>query len=347
MRYKRLISVWLVVAAIGAAAQVASHAPVTLGESTPARVSPPPSAPARPTDKPVVRVNGVVLTDRDLLRAMYTIFPYAREHNGFPKAEEASIRQGALEMIIFEELVYQDAVRRKISISPEPMKKAEHDFRSQFATPDQYKEFLDVEMQGNPELVREKIRRSLMIEQVLQTEVGNRSAVSLAEAKAYYDTHAARFQVPASFNIQTISILPKDPGKVNPDQQQALRKRAEEALVQAQATKTYQDFGLLAEKLSDDDYRVNMGDHKVVKRDELPPEVIQVLETMKPGTVSGLIQVQPAYTIIRLNARNQGRKISFDEVQDSLQQELQKEKYERLRSGLAQQLRAKAKIEIV
>ena len=71
------------------------------------------------SDKPVARVNGAVLTDRDLLREMYAIFPYAQQHNGFPKAQEAAIRQGALEMIIFEELVYQEAVRRKLTISAE------------------------------------------------------------------------------------------------------------------------------------------------------------------------------------------------------------------------------------
>jgi hypothetical protein len=48
------------------------------------------------SDKPVARVNGTVLTDRDLLREMFAIFPYAKQHNGFPKAQEASIRQGAL-----------------------------------------------------------------------------------------------------------------------------------------------------------------------------------------------------------------------------------------------------------
>jgi hypothetical protein len=71
------------------------------------------------SDKPVARVNGAVLTDRDLLREMFAIFPYARQHNGFPKAQEASIRQGALEMIIFEELVYQEAMRRKLTVPPQ------------------------------------------------------------------------------------------------------------------------------------------------------------------------------------------------------------------------------------
>ena len=71
------------------------------------------------TGKPVVRVNGAVLTDRDLLREMFALFPYAKLHNGFPKKQEAEIRQGAMQMIIFEELVYQEAVRRKMTIAPE------------------------------------------------------------------------------------------------------------------------------------------------------------------------------------------------------------------------------------
>ena len=60
-----------------------------------------------------------------------------------------------------------------------------------------------------------------------------------------------------------------------PDQLKEARKRADEALSQAKAAKTYEQFGLLAEKYSDDDYRVMMGDHKAVERAKLPPSVVQ------------------------------------------------------------------------
>ena len=77
-------------------------------------------------------MNGAVLTDRDLLREMLQIFPYASHHNGFPKAQEASIRQGALQMIIFEELVYQEAVRRKLTVPPQQLSKRKPRSRSSF-----------------------------------------------------------------------------------------------------------------------------------------------------------------------------------------------------------------------
>jgi parvulin-like peptidyl-prolyl isomerase len=67
---------------------------------------------------------------------------------------------------------------------------------------------------------------------------------------------------------------------------------------------------------------------------------------MQPGQVSGLIQIESAYTIIRLNAHIASKRKSFEEVKADLKTELQKSKYEKLRSGLAKQLRAKAKIEV-
>ena len=292
---------------------------------------------------PVAKVNGAVLTDRDLLREMYSIFPYARQHNGFPKSQEAAIRQGALEMIIFEELVYQEAGRRKLTIPAQKLDKAEADFKKQFDSPDQYKQYLQSEMQGSEQKVRQQIRRSLLIEQVLKSDVEDRSAVSLTEVSAYYDKNGARFQQPESFAFQSISVIPPQP---TAEQAAQAKKRAEEALAKAKTTKNYQDFGLLAESISEDDFRVNMGNHKVVPREKLPPQVVTALLAMKPGDVSGLIQIESAYTIVRLNVHAPARKQPFEEVKSSLKDELQKAKYEKLRSGLAKELRAKAKIEV-
>ena len=111
MKYRLPICWFLALALSAASAQMASHSPTVVANPVSAQTSP-----LQVSDKPVARVNGAVLTDRDLLREMYAIFPYAQQHNGFPKAQEAAIRQGALEMIIFEELVYQEAVRRKLVV---------------------------------------------------------------------------------------------------------------------------------------------------------------------------------------------------------------------------------------
>ena len=299
-----------------------------------------------PPERPVARVNGTVLTDRDLLREMFAIFPYARQHNGgFPKAMEADIRKGALQMIVFEELVYQEAMRRGMTVTPAQLNHAVVEFRKQFKSPDDYHGFMTWECQGSEQVLRRKIRRSILIDRLLDIEVKNRSAVTLAETRAYYDRNLATFRLPESFSFQTISILPSD--KATPAQLQDARKRAEAALKQAKATKSFEEFGLLAEKISEDDYHVMMGKHDFVDRDKLPPQVVSAALAMQPGQVSELIQVEQALTIVRLIAHNPAGLQKFDAVKDSLRKQLQNQKTEQLRSGLDRQLRAKAKVEVL
>jgi len=295
-------------------------------------------------NRPVAKVNGSVLTQRDLLREMYAMFPYARQHNGgFPKEMEGDIRAGALKMIEFEELVYQDALRRKMTIPAARMAQAEREFKARFHSPAEYQAFLNSEMNGSAQVLREKIRRSLLIDKMLKLEVADKSTVTMAEAKAFYDKNPDKFKQPESFSIQTISFM--TPEKATPEQAKQVRERAENALKQAKATKTYTQFGLLAEKVSEDDYRVVMGDHKAVAIAHLPPQAVKALEQMKAGDVSDLIQLGQDYTIIRLNAHNPAGMAKFDDIKVKLQDYLQKQKTEQLRSNLDKRLRQTAKIQ--
>ncbi len=335
----------MVLAAVSSAQVVASHSS-GLGK-TPAEAASQPSAatPAIEPGKPVARVNGAILTDRDLAREIQTIFPYTKTHNGVPKSMEPEMVKGALDMIIFDELVYQEAVRRKMTISPERMKAAEAHFRKQFASEQELNQVLQAEVHGSRELMREKIRRSLLIQDLLKSDVTDRSKVSLVEARAYYEKNKQKFAHPETFSIQTISFIP--PADANADAAQEARTHAQDAIKLAKATKSYREFGLLAEKVSEDDWHVNMGDRKAVDRDKLPPPVVNAALKMKAGQVSDLIQLGNAYTLFRLNAHTPAGTTPFEEVKAKLMTDLQNEKNERLRADLNKKLRKTAKIEVL
>jgi parvulin-like peptidyl-prolyl isomerase len=350
MRHELKIGVAILAGAVVCAAQVvASHAPalvaptpaVTSSVTSPNSLSIlPPSA-----GNPVARVNGAVLTDRDLMREIQSIFPYQQTHNGIPKEMEPQMRKGALQMIIFEELLYQQALREKRTVPPERMKQAEAEFRKQFASQQEFEQVLENEVHGSVQLMRERIRRSLLIDNMLKTEVNAKARVSEAAALAYYKANPKRFEHPEMFSLQTISIIP--PQNSTPEMAREAQKKADSALKQAKATKSFQDFGLLAEKISEDDWHVNMGDRKAVERDKLPPPVVKAALAMKPGQVSDLIQLGPAYTLFRLNAHIPAGVAPFAEVKGKLMTDLQKQKTEQLRSGLDQKLRKNAKIEVL
>jgi len=295
------------------------------------------------TGKPVVRINDAVLTDRDLLREMFALFPYARLHNGFPKKQEAEIRQGAMQMIIFEELVYQEAQRRKMTIPAASLQQDVRKFKSQFSSQEEFNAYLKAEMDGSEAKLRQQIKRSLLIEALLKAEVENKSVVTPTEARLYYEKNPKEFEHGEVFSFQSISVLP--PANASADTLKDTRRKAEDYLKQAKATKNYEQFGLLAEKVSEDDYRVNMGDHKAAKRADLPAEVIQALLALKTGEVSGLIQLGNAFTIVRPNGHIPVGRTKFTEVKPNLMKKLQQQKTEQLRVALDKRLHQNAKIQ--
>lgn len=342
MRYEIKYAAVVVLGTMMASAQVASHA-VSAMPSTTEALPPARMATLQVTGKTVARVNGAALTDRDLVREMFAIFPYAKQHNGFPENLEPQIRKGALDMIIFEELVYQEAQRRNMSVPPAKLAKAEGEFRQQFPSKEVYEQFVKEELKGSKQLVREKIRRSLLIETLLNQEIFNKSKVSALELRGVYDKNPKKFAREEQFQIQTISILP--PANGGADVTKEARRRAEDAARQAKTATTYESFGLLAEKISDDDYRVNMGVHKPSGRDQLPPEVVKAVLAMKPGQVSELIQLGTAFTVIRLISHTPAGRVPYAEVKTQLQSDMQKERVEKLRAALGKKLRQGAKIE--
>jgi parvulin-like peptidyl-prolyl isomerase len=334
------VIVLLLAAAAPSQAQhlVPSHAPTNSGGDFAG------SAPIVPVGRAVARVNGAVLTDRDLLREMYAIFPYARQHQGsFPKAMEPNIRRGALQMIEFEELVYQDALRQKMTIAPARLNKAEAEFRQQFPSSQMYHFFLKNECKDSEKVLRTKIRRSLLIDDLLKIDVTDKSAVSVAEAKAWYDKHPEQFRIPESYAIQTISAMA--PAKATPEQLKEARQRAENYLRQAKSTTNYEQFGVLAEKISEDDYRVMMGDHRLVDAAKLPSQILDAVRKMQPGQVSGIVQVERVFTVVRLNKHVLAGMEKFSEVRDGLRQQLKRRKVEQLRVELNRRLRKGARIE--
>jgi len=297
-----------------------------------------------PTGKPVARINGTVLTDRDLLREMMTIFPYASQHGGkFPQSMEADIRRGALDMIEFDELVYQEAVRRNFRVSSTRIEVGMRAFREQFDGSEEYRAYVKAEYNGSTAHLREAIRRSMMIEDLLHVEVTRKATVRDEDVKSFYQKNPAQFYSPESVSVQTISLV--IPDNATPQQQASIRKRAEEALRQARSTKGYEDFGMLAEKLSEDDWRVMMGDHNFITREQMPPEAAKIAFTLKTGQVSELIRAENSWCILRVNGHRDAQQATYDQVRVSLKKELVANKVETLRRTLHQQLRKTAKVE--
>jgi parvulin-like peptidyl-prolyl isomerase len=230
-----------------------------------------------------------------------------------------------------------------MAVPADKLAKAVKDFRAWFKSEAEYQDFLKVEQKGSEQELRNTIRRSLLIDQFLVLEVDNKAYCSDAQLRAFYKQNPDRFRKPDSVSIQTITIAYGE--NPSPADKQAARQKAEGALKQAKATKDYDGFGMLAEKVSMDDWHVMMGDHKWLHRGRMPEQVEKIVFTLKPGQMTEIIDTGDSFCIARVNGREDSHLVKFDEVKPRLKQELEKQKANQLRASLEKRLRTNAKIE--
>jgi parvulin-like peptidyl-prolyl isomerase len=88
-----------------------------------------------------------------------------------------------------------------------------------------------------------------------------------------------------------------------------------------------------------------MGQHKPLPKDQLAPQVVKAFLTMKSGDVTDVIQIDQAYTIVRLNEHTPAGKTKFEDVKAQLEKEVQQNKTNAIRSALDQKLRQNAKVD--
>jgi parvulin-like peptidyl-prolyl isomerase len=194
------LNIALLLAGTVAAGQVASHVPTKAPIPATASAN---GASGTPLSAPVARVNGTVLTQRDLLRQMMNDFPYARQHGGhFPKEIEADLRKEALKQIEFDELVYQEARRRGMSVSPAKLAKAVAEFKKQFSSTAQYREYLRAEQGGSAQKLRTAIERAILIDTLVTSETMRKSKLTEVQVRTFYDKNQERFRKPESVSMR-------------------------------------------------------------------------------------------------------------------------------------------------
>ena len=198
------------------------------------------------TGKTVARVNGTVLTDHDLLREM---IPSSR----MPASMAGSFPQRWKRISVAapkQSSSKNSCSRRRgrnLKVPSVRLDRAVKAFRDQFGSANEFRAYLKEECGGSNQKLREKMRRSIMIDDLLLAEVAQKAVVTEAEVRASYQKNPASFFSPETVSLQTISI--GIPDKPTPQQEASTRKRAEDALRQAKVAKNYEQFGMLAEKL--------------------------------------------------------------------------------------------------
>jgi peptidyl-prolyl cis-trans isomerase C len=257
--------------------------------------------------------------------------------------QRAVAYRGVLDNLVTRELLFQEALARKIKPDDRILQQAYDQLRAQSASEEAWKERLA--HQGlTPETFRTEIRTQQTLRAFMAGETSKITErdVTDADARAYYDSHTAEFEVGERLDASHIlvAVAPKD----TPEQREKKRAKAQGLL---DRLRKGADFAKLAREDSEDPGSAKEGG-------KLPPfvrgQMVKPFDeaafALKPGELSNVVESQFGYHIIKLHKRLPAEHVGFDAVRGKLHEFLVQQKREQAMARLIQQLKEKAKIEV-
>jgi peptidyl-prolyl cis-trans isomerase SurA len=142
---------------------------------------------------------------------------------------------------------------------------------------------------------REDIRNEITVQRLREREVDARVSVSDAEVDAFLATQNA--QVGGDIEYRIAHVLVIVPERASPDQIEAKRKRAEEALKQI---RDGADFAQVAAGYSDAQDALQGGTLGWRTPGRLPSVFAEPIKAMKPGDVSNVLRSATGFHIVKL-----------------------------------------------
>ncbi len=159
-----------------------------------------------------------------------------------------------------------------------------------------------------------------------QAAIGAAIQVSEAQARSYFEANASRFQEPEQRKASHI-LIKLDPG-ADAATRQAAKARAEKLL--AEVKQAPSRFAELARQHSQDPVSgAQGGDLGTFTRDAMVKPFADAVFSMQPNEISGLVETQFGYHIIRLDGVVPGAKLGFEVVKGEIMQELKQQEAQR------------------
>jgi peptidyl-prolyl cis-trans isomerase SurA len=248
-------------------------------------------------DRIVAVVNNEVITRADLDQRLHAASLQLKQQ-GTPLPPRASLEKQLLDRLITDSVQLQLARETGLRVDDSELDRAiQRIAQENKLTLEQLRATL--EKDGVPfRRFREDIRSEIILSRLRQREVDNRIVVSDGEIESFINALRDRVGHGEQFNLS--HILVTVPENAGPEQIQARRSRAEQAL---QQLATGADFRQVAAAFSDAPDALQGGAMGWREGERLPTMFLDALKTLQAGAVSPLLRSANGFHILKLNDR--------------------------------------------
>lgn len=273
------------------------------------------------------------------------------------------IKDKVVNELIVKELLNQEIEKRGIKVSNEDVDNAIKEIVDKVGSKEQLNQILKQNGVSTSQFKKDLAEEVKM--KKLAKELTD-SNVSDADAKKYYNENIKQFKYPdkvkashilISVNPQEIEeIITSDKENAGASKEEIKKKvdaeiankKAKAEKVLAEAKKDPSQFAKLAKENSDDaTTAVNGGDLGFFAAQEMVPEFSKAAFSMKPNTISNLVQTQFGYHIIMVTDRMAAGQQPFEKVKNDIKGFLETQKQLQAIDKLVESLKKNATIEYV
>jgi len=219
-------------------------------------------------DPPVLKVGERQLTLQQFERELKMNYPDLEE---LPYPEQLQLKIQMVHRLIERELVYAEAERIDIRLTPDELDEAVADLRGNYSA-EEYRQVLR-EAGQSEQSWKQALKQRLMTIKVSSAVLGAQTQVSEKEAEQYYLANKDEFRRPAELRAR-----------------QMLFASIEDAEAVLKLLKKGTDFATLAKQHSLSPDREDGGNLGYFSRGQLPPEFDKVLFTLGVGQLSDPVE---------------------------------------------------------
>ncbi len=233
----------------------------------------------------------------------------------------------ALNEIISEKLIIQEAKKRKIDVSKNEVEEMLKTIKNRFNSEKDFKK--DLKRLGvSEEEYYNMIKTNLLVEKTVKEIL--QIKVTEEDAKRYYDSNPQEFTIPQAIRLRQIYVLTEEKAK---DIYDALEAGAD-----------FQKLSIL--KSEDERLKQNAGDIGFITKGMLLPEIEKEVFQLAEGKYTKPIKTGNGYSIFRLEEKREESKIKFEDVKDRIIQNILSNQITQGKIQLLNQLKNQSKKEL-
>jgi peptidyl-prolyl cis-trans isomerase C len=293
-----------------------------------------------PAQLPAVlaHVNSEDVTRADFERLLRNI--ELNNQGPVPADRRDEIYRKVLDELVTYTLLKQEAKARNIVATDEEVEEQLLKMRQEARTEEAFKKALAAR-KLTLERLRTDARAELSIAKMMSAQVAGAEATD-ADVRDFYDKNPDRFK--RSESVRASHILLRVDPKADDATKAQIKAKIEAVLKRA---KSGEDFAALAQQNSQDSSAPQGGDLGYFPKEKMVPAFADVAFALKPGEISDIVTTQFGVHIIKVTDRQPAGTVPLDEVSPRVKQYLTDVKKQEQAQAFIQQVKQKAKIEVL